>query len=461
MGFLRLNGCRFAVVSYNYYRDAWLGLAILTSLLSGLKGRAQAVSYFPPVNSSEWARMSPDSLCWRKSAIDSLYTYLESEQSKAFLLVYDGKIVLEKYFGTFKQDSLWYWASAGKTLTATLVGITAHEGHLNLDSASSKYQGIGWTSLTPDQERKITVRHQLTMTSGLNDEVSDPFCTLPSCLVYKAEPGTRWAYHNAPYTLLDQVISGATGQTLSQYFAQKIRNPIGMNGQWFSSGYNNVYVSTARSMARFGLLIQNKGKWQNTVVVADAHYLRSMTTPSQTLNPSYGYLWWLNGQGSYRAPGVNFPIPGMLMPNAPTDLIAAIGMNGQLLNVVPSQKWVVVRMGNQPLSVPVPFLLNDNIWKYLKPFINTRCQPTNVAEPPIMQVPSDLRTSLADNRLWIETPQAGDLVLYNLTGQIVAHESIQPGERSIEIPGLSRGTYFMRFRYQNLNMKPTHLKIIH
>lgn len=132
--------------------------------------------------------------------------------SKAFLVLKDGRIVIEHYFGTFTQDSLWYWASAGKSLTAFLVGKAQEEGFLDINDPSSDYLGAGWTSCTPLQEGAITVRNQLTMTTGLDDGTGDTDCTDPACLQYLARPGTRWAYHNAPYTMLDGVISMRPGK---------------------------------------------------------------------------------------------------------------------------------------------------------------------------------------------------------------------------------------------------------
>ena len=83
----------------------------------------------------------------------------------------------------------------------------------------------------------ITIRHQLTMTTGLDDEVTDPYCTDDTCLIYKAEAGTRWAYHNAPYTLLDQIMETTTGLTLNQYTSQKIKTITGMTGLFVPSGF--------------------------------------------------------------------------------------------------------------------------------------------------------------------------------------------------------------------------------
>ena len=277
----------------------------------------------------------------------------------------NGKIVIENYFGTFTQDSLWYWASAGKTLTSYLVGIAQQNGQLSINDLSSSYLGSGWTSCTAAQENNITVRNQLTMTSGLDDGVADPYCTEPNCLVYSADAGTRWAYHNAPYTLLDGVLEGATGQTLNGLVFSALKQPTGMDGFFFQSGYNNVYLSTARSMARFGILMQNGGNWNGNQLMTDANYFQEMITPSQNLNNSYGYLWWLNGQSSYMIPQTQIVIPGMMFPNAPSDVYAALGRDGQCLNVSPSEGLVFIRMGNAPDNSLVPFLLNDQIWEKL------------------------------------------------------------------------------------------------
>jgi CubicO group peptidase (beta-lactamase class C family) len=201
------------------------------------------------------------------------------------------------------------------------------------------------------------------MSSGLNDLVPDNACTLKSCLLYLAAPGTRWAYHNAPYTLLDSVVEKATSQSFNSFIATNIRNPIGMNGAFFRIDYNNVYISNARSMARFGLMILAGGTWNGTAILNDPAYFNQMVNTSQTINQSYGYLWWLNGKSSYRLPSLQLQFPGSFAPNAPADLYAAIGKDGQICAVVPSQKLVVVRMGGNPGDgslAPVGYI--DSMW---------------------------------------------------------------------------------------------------
>lgn len=320
--------------------------------------------YFPPLAGNTWDTLSPASAGWCTDRVDSLYRFLEQQNSKAFIVLKDGKIVLEKYFGTFTQDSVWYWASAGKTITSFLIGKAQEQNYLSLQDTSSKYLGVGWTNCTRQQEDSITVHHQLTMTTGLDDGVPDNHCTDPPCLLYKAPAGSRWAYHNAPYTLLEKVITEATSQNINVYTQNVLKSRTGMTGAWLTVDFNNVYYSKPRSMARFGLLIQNNCIWNNDTLLHDTAYKQAMINISQGLNYAYGYLWWLNGNGSYMIPGSQIILPGSYAPAAPADMYAAIGKNGQIVSIAPSKGLVVVRMGNADEG-EVPFLLCNNIWERL------------------------------------------------------------------------------------------------
>jgi CubicO group peptidase (beta-lactamase class C family) len=324
--------------------------------------------YFPPLSPSAlWDSVSPAALGWCPDKIAPLYDFLEQENTKAFIVLKDGRIVLEKYFGLFTADSLWYWASAGKTITSFLVGKAQEDGYLSIHDISLKYLGAGWTSCTPLQEEKITVRNQLTMTSGLDDGVPDNHCTLDTCLVCIADAGTRWAYHNAPYTLLEKVLETSTAHPINSFTQQKLTSPTGMTGLWLTIDYDNVYFSTARSMARFGLLIQNLCIWDKDTLLYDTAFVHQMTNTSQSLNNSYGYLWWLNGKSSYMVPGSQIVIPGSYAPDAPKDMFSGLGKNGQIVSVARSKGIVFVRMGNQPdsPSSEITTLFCNEIWQKL------------------------------------------------------------------------------------------------
>lgn len=325
--------------------------------------------YFPPMDSEDWDAKTIESLNLNASATDDLYDFLAQHGTRGFILLSDGKIVIEKYWGNniqnsapFDKNSTWYWASAGKTLTAFLVGITQEKGMLDIDNKTSDYLGNNWSSLPLAKEDLILIRHQLTMTTGLDYTVPNPDCTNPDCLQYKADAGSQWYYHNAPYTLLENVISNAAGQTFNEFTNLNVESKIGMHGDWITLGDNNVYWSTPRDAARFGLLLLSKGKWLDNEIISDMDYYNAMTTSSQSLNPSYGYCTWLNGHSSIIVPGLatSFNVP--LSVNAPSDLFAAMGKNGQFIDVVPSKNLVVIRMGEAPDNNLVPVAFHNEMW---------------------------------------------------------------------------------------------------
>ena len=398
--------------------------------------------YFPPLSGSTWTTLSPQSLNWCQNRIDSLNKFLGDNNTKAFILLKDGKIVLEQYFGTHTATTAWQWASAGKTITAFMIGIAQQENKLSINDKTSKYLGQGWTSCTTDQEEDITIRNQLTMTSGLDDGVPDLFCTLKSCLIYKADAGTRWAYHTGPYTLLDSVMEVATGTTLNSYTTQKLKTPTGMTGNFFKVGYNNVYFSTARSMARFGLLMLNKGNWNGTPVMTDATYFNQMINTSQQINHSYGYLWWLNGKSSYMLPGAQFVFNGFMTPNAPADTYSAMGRDGQFLNVVPSQNLVWVRMGEAPDGSLVPYQLNDAIWKYVN---QLGCTSTNINDINLSKTLIQIFPNPATDYLQIKSEKTiSKLEIYSMQGQILRTFELRSKTDKLSLAALPFGQYILK-----------------
>ncbi len=404
--------------------------------------------YFPPLYSDEWETLSMGDLNWDSTKIDDLFQFLQIKNTKAFLVLKDGKIVIEKYFDDFQRDSLWYWASAGKTLTAALVGIAQNEGYLSLNEKTSKYLEEHWTSLPEEKEDLITIWHQLTMTSGLDDAVEDVYCTLPECLKYKADAGTRWAYHNAPYTLLEQVVLKATGKSYNDYFNEKLRNKIGMNGLWVKSGYNNVYISNPRSMARFGLMILAGGNWNGEEIIKDKQYFNDMLNTSQDLNKSYGYLWWLNGKESYMVPSLQIKIPGYLFTNAPKDIVSALGKNGQALSISFSHKLIIVRMGEAPGDNELAFKFYNELWDKLNEIINFETGVRDLSEKEVIS------PYLCNDYLEFELPETEffgigkEIKIYNNLGELVSTYELKMIDNGknirIDVSQLRDGVYFVR-----------------
>ena len=394
--------------------------------------------YFPPINNDEWESISPTDAGWCADELNDVYTFLEEKNTNAFIILKDGKIAVEKYFNGFTQDSAWYWASAGKTITGLLVGVAQEEGLLNINDKTSDYLGTSWTSASSEKENLITIRDQLSMTTGLNDGVMDPDCLEPSCLEYLADAGDRWSYHNAPYRLLMDVIESASGQSFQIYTNQRLLNKTGMTGLWF----NRVFWSKARSMARYGSLILNEGNWNGTTVLSDMNFLNDMVNTSQNINPSYGYLWWLNGKGSYMLPQTQVTFNTDLVPNAPDELFSALGKNDQKIYILPSKNIVIIRMGNASGSSLFALSSFDNeLWEMLN---NVFCEnPTSTDE--LLNDDIVLYPNPVNDWLHFKSEKIASsfhVKIFNSLGQEVKNQIVN--SESINVADLSKGTYFIQ-----------------
>jgi CubicO group peptidase (beta-lactamase class C family) len=265
---------------------------------------------------------------------------LQEKNTKSFMILVNGRIVMENYFDGHTAGTTWKWNSAGKTLVTAATGIAQQEGLLNINTPVSDYVGNGWTSAPLEKERLITPRHLISMTSGLNDASE---LVIKSNLTYLADAGTRWSYHNVFQKQMD-VLAAVSGKTFDAYVKEKIGDRIGMDGFWNKGPIFTIYHSSTRGMARFGLLALNQGNWNGTQVVP-ADFFRESVNTSQSINPSYGYMWWLNGKSSYMIPSGQAIFAGSLVPNAPSDMYAAMGAADQRIYVVPSKNLVIIRMG--------------------------------------------------------------------------------------------------------------------
>lgn len=134
--------------------------------------------------------------------------------------------------------------------------------------------------------------------------------------------------------------------------------------------------------------------------------------------------------------------PGFVCPNAPADMFAAIGKGGQFLNVVPSQNMVWLRMGDEPTSSLVPFLLNDEIWGYIN---ELACSTTGFEEsyaPEHIQVyPNPANEQITVS---VKAGRIGNVIIYNQLGVKIKEFNSNESSSTFTISGLAEGVYFMK-----------------
>lgn len=301
--------------------------------------------YFPPINTNVWETISPDQLNWNSNKLEALEKFLIEEKTKSFMVLVNGKIVVEEYYNGHTATDTWQWNSAGKTLVTATTGIAQKNGLIDIENKVSDYLGKNWTSVATQQEDLITVKNLLSMTSGLNDRAQR---VIKSKLTYLSDAETRWAYGNVFQRLMD-VVEEASATKFETYFNNELGKKIGMDGFWRNGIIYRIYNSNTRDMARFGLLASQDGNWDGEQIIDEDFFIESRST-SQSLNPSYGYLWWLNGKGKYMLPSTQETFMGDLVPNAPADMFAAMGKDEQRLYIVPSENLVIIRMGERTVA---------------------------------------------------------------------------------------------------------------
>ncbi|MEO0075622.1 MAG: T9SS type A sorting domain-containing protein, partial [candidate division WOR-3 bacterium] len=181
-----------------------------------------------------------------------------------------------------------------------------------------------------------------------------------------------------------------------------------------------------------------------TPILDDMNYYYNMINTSQPLNESYGYLWWLNGKKSFMVPGLQLKFQGMLFPDAPNDMFTAIGKNAQLLNIVPSQNLIVVRMGEAPSDSEIEaFRLNNEIWKFLNQIINTNVSVSKYDNHSLFTEQDKIN---GDIKIFTEFDCR--IKIFDLLGRLIFSE-FSNGEKVIKSSYLPRGIYFFVIEVNN------------
>jgi CubicO group peptidase (beta-lactamase class C family) len=229
-----------------------------------------------------------------------------------------------------------------------LVGIARHKGLLKITDPVHKHLGKGWSKAPAEAEAKITITHLITMSSGLNPR-----------LQFVAPAGTKWFYNTGAYSKALTCVSKTAKMDANELTKKWLTGPLGMKDSrwavrpWQTSVRTDAnrygFATTARDLARFGILMLANGNWKKKNVIEDKAYLKAAISPSQKLNPSYGYLWWLNG-GPFIARGNGQKKQGRLIFGAPKDMYAAQGKLNRRLYVLPTHQLVITRLGDQPSS---------------------------------------------------------------------------------------------------------------
>ncbi|MBI4403358.1 MAG: serine hydrolase [Deltaproteobacteria bacterium] len=238
----------------------------------------------------------------------------QNNHSASFLVVRNHHLIWESYFNGAKPNSSMNVHSISKSIMAALVGIALERGQIaSLNQPVADI--LGHQFKIQDEKRKISIRHLLTMTSGLDwkEDVTEYEIERTSnwlqaifSLPGTSRPGVRFNYSTGDTHILSAVLTHATGQSLCAFAHEVLFDPLniraahwGRDKQGYSSGGCNLYL-TPREIATVAALFLQNGKWNNRLIVSPS-WMQQMWTPQAKVDSKYdyGYLWWILSLGGY------------------------------------------------------------------------------------------------------------------------------------------------------------------
>jgi CubicO group peptidase (beta-lactamase class C family) len=347
-------------------------------LLLGAAARAEP----PPLNwpTRTWPESTPEAQGLDRGTLEAFHRELEQGQHgyvDALLVIRNGFVVFDKSYrhdydrlfvgkgapGLYNYyDPQWhpYWKrsdlhtmqSVSKSVTSALVGIAVRRGEIpGVDAKVMPY--FAGFEVKPDPRRdRMSLRHVLTMTTGIRWDESSVDYTDPknNCAEMEAredwiqyvldqpmaqEPGEKFEYNSGATQLLSFLLEKVTGQEADDYAKEHLFGPLGIDYAWkrtpkgLADTEGGLYLRP-RDLAKIGYLYLEDGVWEGKRILPEG-WVRDSTAWAVESGPGvgYGYKWWIlsrKGPSSYEA-------------------YAASGYGGQRLIVVPELGLLAVVTG--------------------------------------------------------------------------------------------------------------------
>ena len=301
-------------------------------------------------------------------AIDDIFTAPDVGETRAVVLMADGKLAAERYAQGYDKDTRFVSWSMAKTVTGVLIGMLVADGLLALDEPAP----VPLWQRPGDPRAEITLRHLLQMRSGLRHTESGepPYESSEVRMIFldgrddmakwaeeqplEAEPGKQFEYSSNTSVILADIAARALTDSsdpdvrrkaVADYLEQRLFGPLGMTSmvpEFDASGTligGSLMHATARDWAKLGEMLRRKGRAPGGEQLVPVRWVEAMVTPSPA-RANYGFQTWLNRELPEGEEQPLFP------DRAPKSLFSLIGHMGQYVLVSPEQGVTLVRLGH-------------------------------------------------------------------------------------------------------------------
>lgn len=271
---------------------------------------------------------------------------LKTTNSASFLVIKDGKLLHEEYFGEYTASSKTNSFSMAKAITVLLMGFAIEDK--KIQSENQKFGDFYPNFNKVEYGNELTLRDLAAMEAGYywDENYKNPFLQNPRIYYgknmaeallkspkFEAKPGSRYEYQSGATQLLGFAVRKAVQVPLSYYASQKLWKPLGMESDaYWNVDEDNKMEKTfccinaiPRDYAKLGQLMLQKGNWNGNQLI-DSTYIKKMITPTQHSGGIYGLGIWVNNDAPYK-------------------YYHFWGFTSQLIIVIPEKNMVIVRTG--------------------------------------------------------------------------------------------------------------------
>ncbi|HEY8780321.1 MAG TPA: serine hydrolase [Mucilaginibacter sp.] len=312
-----------------------LGLGVFPSLFS--YGNRLEKPFVLPRSTPEMQGISSAGISKFLEAIKQ-----SNQEFHSLMILRRGHVVAEGWWAPYSSEHRQQLYSLSKSFTGTAIGLAVSEGLLTVDDPVIKFFPDYLPDKVSDNLAALKIRHLLSMSVGHGkDSVlileaspagvpwEKTFLSLP--VVFK--PGSRFMYNSGASFMLSAIIKKVTGQTAHEYLKPRLYQPLnitnttwGENWEGINMGASHLRMPT-EDIAKFGQMYLQKGLWNGKQVISPQWVAAASSKQIEnghndsSWGYGYGYQFWLNPPGGYRADGA-FGQFSMIIPDL--DLVVAI-----------------------------------------------------------------------------------------------------------------------------------------
>lgn len=315
---------------------------------------------FTTAQEFHWPETTPEDAGFDASVLENAAQLAADNASDSFLVIRNGRLVLERYWNGKKASDVQQTYSGTKSLFSLLVGRAIARGYIeDLDRPVRK-----WIPEMPASQDQLTFRNVLAMESGMENSIrieglgKTGKTQLEIALERQitSAPFERYHYSNAAYRLLFTALERASGMDLEELTEKEVFEPLSFDGAYWVrlyatgkrderfTGYQSVRM-TPSDFAKSAQVIVGDGMWEDEPFLPEGYVQALIRSPAPAANPSFGLFHHLNAGTFYRNYATPERIDRELVPGAPEDLFLMFGAGGQVVAGVPSRKIVIVRTG--------------------------------------------------------------------------------------------------------------------